>query len=297
MTTIEPRCIRLQRGVTLTVVVGELSPPTAEPARSRSPIAFAQDDSAVFDDAPPTHIFNFPTYAASEASSQVTANHGQPRVPLKARVEGENDSVLGEDDTDSIVASMEVINITGSSRAAYYQPSIEGNNIIATNLTAIETADAFLESRDTTATAIAVSKNNINNNINNSFNSNNPIDRSITPPLSISSSESGTSSSGVSTSTTITIPPISIVAAAAANEATATTAATGTGEVGETPAAATATTAAATAAAVPEPAEIDPVEATSSWASIFRTLGDLQEQFQLAPEDTVKMFTEITQST
>ncbi|KAG0066931.1 hypothetical protein BGZ89_006736 [Linnemannia elongata] len=96
-------------------------------------------------------------------------------------------------------------------------------------------------------------------------NNGNVMDRSSTPPLSTtSSSESGTGS-GVSTSSATNIPPSNIDTA------------------GTTP-------------VVPEPAEIDPVEATSSWASIFRTLGDLQEQYKLTPEETTKMFTEITQS-
>lgn len=39
-------------------------------------------------------------------------------------------------------------------------------------------------------------------------------------------------------------------------------------------------------------AEIDPVKAASSWAEIFKTLGDLQDQYQLTPEETIKLFTE-----
>ncbi|KAF9911601.1 hypothetical protein EC991_003065 [Linnemannia zychae] len=229
----------------------------------------------VYEGAPATHVFH-EFYAQSEASSQysaLTVPGGQARVQLKLPVEGENDnfSDRDEDETESVAAAMETINITGSSSIGYIQSSIGGNNNPTTKLAAIRAADAFFES---------VAHNN--NGSNNTLNRTQPADKSPTPPRSISGSESGASHSEGST------PPSSIDTATA-NGATAATAAIGTGENGETPTAA--------AAAAPEPDEISIPEATSSWAAIFRTLGDLQERFNLAPEETVKMFTEITQST
>ncbi|KAG0278492.1 hypothetical protein BGZ96_002362 [Linnemannia gamsii] len=134
-------------------------------------------------------------------------------------------------------------------------------------------SSAYHLSDDRMFIAFPDSNNSFDNNNNNLNGVGN--DRSATPPLSTtSSSESGTTAgSGVSTSSATIIPPSAIETA---NSVT-TPPASGT-------------------TAVPEPTEIDPVEATSSWASIFRTLGDLQEQYQLTPEETTKIFTEVTQS-
>ncbi|KAG0376384.1 hypothetical protein BGX24_007824 [Mortierella sp. AD032] len=188
----------------------------------------------------------------------------RPRTPVPLP---ERDSVQGDDETGSVLADVETLDIRGSSE---FRPSSRASNGTSTTLAAHSAINAFYKGNDT-------------NNTDNFDNDNDsPANRSATPPLSTySSSVSGTSSSGVSTSTTI--PPSSIDTATANGT---TTAAAASGESGPT-----------SPIGVPEPAEIDPVEATSSWASIFRTLGDLQEQFQLAPEETVQMFTEITQST
>ncbi|KAG0273516.1 hypothetical protein BGZ95_010680 [Linnemannia exigua] len=259
--------------VILTVVVGELNPPNSDSARPRTPVPFAERESGMYEDAPPVHTHAFPNYAASVASSEATTNRGMHgasfKRPSHLRVEGEDESVLGDDDTESVTAHMETLDIRNFSRNNA-RPFSEGSTSASTASAAIAAAAAFHSSNNTDNFDNINSDNNI------------PINRSTTPPLSTSSSsESGTSSSGFSTTTTI--PPISIETAAANG---ASTAAASSGESGAT-----------SPTTVPEPAEIDPIEATSSWASIFRTLGDLQEQFQLAPEDTVQMFTEITQST
>ncbi|KAG0207637.1 hypothetical protein BGX33_006741 [Mortierella sp. NVP41] len=96
-------------------------------------------------------------------------------------------------------------------------------------------------------------------------------DRSETSSSSSNSESQEGSGSAVSTATTIS----------PSNGDTATAAAT---------------TADSTATATATETEIDPVEAASSWAKIFRALGDLQERYQLTPEETTEMFTEITQS-
>ncbi|KAK3844287.1 MAG: hypothetical protein J3R72DRAFT_438462 [Linnemannia gamsii] len=266
---IDPRCIRYMPGIILTVVVGELNPPNSDPARPRTPVPLPERDSSMYDDSPAVHTHAFPNYAAS-VTSDATTNRG-PSVPhfmkLSLRVEGEEDSVQGDDETESVLADVETLDIRGSSE---FRPSSGASNGTSTTLAAHSAINAFYKGKDT------------NNTDNFDDDNDNPANRSATPPLSTSSSSvSGTSSSGVSISTTI--PPSSIDTATTNGT---TTAAAASAESGPT-----------SPIGVPEPAEIDPVEATSSWASIFRTLGDLQEQFQLAPEDTVKMFTEITQST
>ncbi|KAG9068385.1 hypothetical protein KI688_010653 [Linnemannia hyalina] len=123
--------------------------------------------------------------------------------------------------------------------------------------------------RDRIATALpAITSPSSDDHING-----NGIDRNTTPPLSTTSSTESGTGSGVSTSSATNIPPSNI----------------DTAETGAS--------VASGATAVPDPTEIDPVEATSSWASIFRTLGDLQAHYQLTPEETTTMFTEISQST
>ncbi|KAF9538420.1 hypothetical protein EC957_006767 [Mortierella hygrophila] len=146
---------------------------------------------------------------------------------------------------------------------------IEMGRIELGGSSAIEYYQSSSGGRDRIATALpAITSPSSDDHING-----NGIDRNITPPLSTTSSTESGTGSGVSTSSAANIPPSNI-----------DTADSGASVVSG-------------AAAVPDPTEIDPMEATSSWASIFRTLGDLQAQYHLTPEETIIMFTEISQST
>ncbi|KAF9136827.1 hypothetical protein BG015_002986 [Linnemannia schmuckeri] len=239
----EPKCIVHQPNVTLTVILGELLPPNSNPDRPRTPVPRTDNDTTLVEgDGGESAPF---AYAGSVIFSEVSSHkgpHGGPRPVLDIGVEGENASVQ---DIEEVTVGTRRIEFGGFSAFKYHQSPDDLDHI---------------------ATAIpAINSSSDNNHINGG-------DRSITPPLSTTSSSESGSGSGVSTSSATNIPPSNIDTAGSGTSTTSGT------------------------TVLPESTEIDPVEATSSWASIFRTLGDLQEQYQLTPEETTKMFTEISQS-
>ncbi|KAF8948407.1 hypothetical protein BGZ47_005180 [Haplosporangium gracile] len=244
-----PKCIVHHPNVTLTVILGELLPPDSNPDHPCTPMPRTDNDTTLIEgNGGEPAPFNFDAYAGSVIFSEVSSHkgpHGGPRPVLDIGVEGEIASVQ---DIEEVAVGMERIEFGNFSMFEYHQSSDDIDHI-ATATPAIPTINSSSD----------------NNHINGG-------NRSITPPLSITSSTDSGTSSGVSTSSATNIPPSNTDTAGSGTDA-----ASGT-------------------TVVPEPMEIDLVEATSSWASIFRTLGDLQEQYQLTPEETSKMFTEISQS-